>query len=92
MKNCSALDVLEHMEKHGIFSPTDIQSLAGLLELIDRYDLVKHAEDYQQKYGKEVASTFTSVAKPLPLSFVEEVAACIFNPELYLGQAKQVIT
>ena len=52
-KVCSALDVLEYMEKDGDFSPTDIQSLAGLLKDIRRNDLVYNLEEYQQKYGKE---------------------------------------
>jgi len=54
LKNSSALDVLEYMEKHGNFSPTDIQSLSGLLKDVHRNDLVnKYVEEYQRKFGKE---------------------------------------
>lgn len=54
LKNSSALDVLEYMEKHGNFSPTDIQSLSGLLKDVHRNDLVnKYVEEYHRKFGKE---------------------------------------
>ena len=53
LKNSSALDVLEYMEKHGNFSPTDIQSLSGLLKDVHRNDLVnEYVEEYQRKFGK----------------------------------------
>ena len=44
--------MLDYMDRR-FFSPTDVQSLAGLLKDISRYDLVKDVEKYQQKYGKE---------------------------------------
>ena len=54
LKNSSALDVLEYMEKHGKLSPTDIQSLSGLLKDVHRNDLVnKYVEEYQRKFGKD---------------------------------------
>jgi len=54
LKNSSALDVLEYMEKHGKLSPTDIQSLSGLLKDVHRNDLVnKCVEEYQRKFGKD---------------------------------------
>ena len=52
LKKHSALDMLDYMDRR-FFSPTDVQSLAGLLKDISRYDLVKDVEKYQQKYGKE---------------------------------------
>ena len=54
LKEHSALDLLGYMENQGVFSPTDIWLLAGLLKDIHRSDLVyKYLEEYQQKYGKE---------------------------------------
>ena len=54
LKNSSALDVMEYMEKHGNFSPTDIPSLSGLLKDVHRNDLVnKYVEEYQRKFGKD---------------------------------------
>ena len=54
LKNSSALDVLEYMEKHGKLSPTDIQSLSGLLKDVHRNDLVnKYVEEYQRKFGED---------------------------------------
>ena len=54
LKNSSALDVLEYMEKHGKLSPTDIPSLSGLLKDVHRNDLVnKYVEEYQRKFGED---------------------------------------
>ena len=52
MKQSSALDVLDYLDKHGKFSPTDIQLLAELLKDAYRNDLVNdYVDRYRLKYG-----------------------------------------
>ena len=49
----SALDVLDYLDKHARFSPTNIQPLAELLTDAYRNDLVNdYVDRYRRKYGK----------------------------------------
>ena len=49
----AALEVLQQLERQGLFSHFKIQPLADLLKSIHRNDLVnKHIEPYQTKYGE----------------------------------------
>ena len=49
----TALEVLQQLERHGLFSHVKIQPLSDLLKDIHRNDLVnKHVEPYQTKYGE----------------------------------------
>ena len=52
LKQSSALDVLDYLDKHAKFSPTNIQPLAKLLTDACRNDLVKdYVKEFQLKYG-----------------------------------------
>ena len=52
LKQSSALDVLDYLDKHGKFSPTNIQPLAELLTDAYRSDLVNdYVHRYRWKYG-----------------------------------------
>ena len=52
LKQSSALDVLDYLDKHAKFSPTNIQTLAELLTDAYRSDLVNDCVDrYRLKYG-----------------------------------------
>ena len=48
LKQSSALDVLDYLDKHARFSPINIQPLAELLTAAYRNDLVN---DYVERYG-----------------------------------------
>ena len=52
MKQSSALDVLDYLDKHAKFSPSNIQPLAELLRDAYRNDLVNdYVDRYRLKYG-----------------------------------------
>ena len=52
LKQSSALDVLDYLDKHAKFSPTNIQPLAELLTAAYRNDLVNdYVEGFRMKYG-----------------------------------------
>lgn len=53
LKDDSALKILQHLERKGVFSPHKIDELAELLRAISRHDLVsKFVDPYLQQYGK----------------------------------------
>lgn len=51
VKGKSALELLSGMMRKGRFSYTDVEPLQKKLKDIDRPDLVREVEKYQQKYG-----------------------------------------
>lgn len=51
----TALEVLQQLERHGLFSDTKIQPLSVLLNHIHRNDLVnKYVEPFQTRYGESL--------------------------------------
>ena len=52
LKQSPALDVMDYLDKHAKFSPTNIQPLAELLTDAYRNDLVnRYVEGFRMKYG-----------------------------------------
>ena len=62
LKQSSALDVLDYLDKHARFSPINIQPLAELLTDAYRNDLVNdYVERYGLKYGTANNGSFTCI-------------------------------
>ena len=54
LKDALGIDVLQRLEREGLFSDRNIQPLAELLRAIERHDLVNnYVEEYIQKFGRE---------------------------------------
>ena len=83
LKQSSALDVLDYLDKHARFSPINIQPLAELLTDAYRNDLV---HDYVDRYGLKygTANTYRPILKYLgrlfmvaiPYGSIGEPVAC----------------
>lgn len=79
----TALEVLQQLERHGLFSDTKIQPLSVLLNHIHRNDLVnKYVEPFQTRYGRhlsmpESASPNMAVRMNRPHSFPSRKIECI---------------
>ena len=56
LKERLGVDVLQKLEREGLFSDRNIHPLAELLRAIERHDLVNnYVQEYIQKFGSELA-------------------------------------
>ena len=54
LKDALGVDVLQKLEREGLFSDRNIHPLAELLRAIGRHDLVNnYVQEYIQKFGRE---------------------------------------
>ena len=66
LRGCSALEVLEHLQRLGKFSEkTTVQYLSQLMKDIKRIDLMKEVDSYSHNYGKFKLSNLVEMAKVL---------------------------
>ena len=52
LRDGSALDVLEYLERAGKFSEKNVQNLSQLLKEIERVDLMEEVDQYSLHYGE----------------------------------------
>ncbi len=55
LKDGSALDILEYLERQGKFNELNVVFLSKLLERIGRNDLMEKVNTYSQDYGIQIA-------------------------------------